>query len=261
MKEQRCLLALRALTILTSSLSIDCDRLHRRVQNNRNVTLPSIAQNNSKRTTEHCATHARTEGIGSIARDCEEVRSEAHVRHTSNKCSTDPATSERDRAKDVKQFDDILTTFVYETKTLRTGFGKREMRQRCSNSGSSRLRVCWKLLIALENITIDKVSNGPVSWKREYLHECSNGDWKKKRNSESWTSHCRLCTKEQAKELGVLVVENRTSCSMVSQRKATPTCILLMKTRAKPLRKHLTLMKSCNCSVCWKKAQVNSGKK
>ena len=46
-------------------------------------------------------------------------------------------TSERDRAKDVGQFDDILKTFVKETKKFENAFGKiRDEEKRCSQSKS-----------------------------------------------------------------------------------------------------------------------------
>ena len=82
--------------------------------------MPSIAQNNSKRTTENSATDTRADGLRSVARR----RSEEHVRQKN------PARpplisniSERDRAKDVEQLDDILRTFINVTNKFDTRFG------------------------------------------------------------------------------------------------------------------------------------------
>ena len=45
------------------------------------------------------------------------------------------------------------------------------------------------------------------------------------------------------------------------EREATHSCPPLMKTRAKPLKKRLTVMKSCKRGVGWKKANMSSGKR
>ena len=44
-------------------------------------------------------------------------------------------------------------------------------------------------------------------------------------------------------------------------RKATKTCVPLKKTREKPLKKHVTMMKSCKRCVCWKEAIMSSDKR
>ena len=44
-------------------------------------------------------------------------------------------------------------------------------------------------------------------------------------------------------------------------REATKTCVPLKKTREKPLKKHVTMMKSCKRCVCWKEAIMSSDKR
>ena len=44
--------------------------------------------------------------------------------------------SERDRAKDVEQFDDILRTFINETNKVQNRFGTIRDEEKCSQSGN-----------------------------------------------------------------------------------------------------------------------------
>ena len=55
----------------SSTLAFDCS--NEEFQINRGVTIPSIAQNDSRRTAENSATHKRTERFRSMARDREEI--------------------------------------------------------------------------------------------------------------------------------------------------------------------------------------------
>ena len=71
-----------------NTLAVDCaDEEFRSIE--ASVTLPSIAQNNSKRTAENSATNKRMEGSRSMARDREEIRSEEGVQHKFGICSID----------------------------------------------------------------------------------------------------------------------------------------------------------------------------
>ena len=78
--------------------------------------------------------------------------------------------SERDRAKDVEQFDDILRTFINETTKFENRFGtirdeekmpavKKLMPQSLLNFRFRGTTMCYdELLIALEKIIIDNVA-------------------------------------------------------------------------------------------------------
>ena len=95
-------------------------------------------------------------------------------RNTSDRSSAYAALisniSERDRAKDVEQFDDILRNFINETNKYEGRFGKFETKRRFWQSKKlmpeSLLNYRFRgttlpyeeLFIALENITIDKVT-------------------------------------------------------------------------------------------------------
>ena len=57
-----------------------------------------------------------------MARDSEEIRSEERVRHKCSIRSADQHIPERDRAKDVEQFDDILRTFINDTNKFENRF-------------------------------------------------------------------------------------------------------------------------------------------
>ena len=59
-----------------------------------------------------------------MARDRDEIGSEEHVRQKISKCSADQQPSEKDRAKDVEQFDDVLRTFINDTNKFENRFGK-----------------------------------------------------------------------------------------------------------------------------------------
>ena len=87
--------------------------------------------------------------------------------------------SERDRAHDVEQLDDILRTFVNDMNKLEKRFGtirdegkmlavKKLMHEsllNCRFRGTTMSRS--ELLVALENIIIDKGSDSPDSQKQE----------------------------------------------------------------------------------------------
>ena len=106
-----------------------------RVQIDWCVTLPSTAQNNSKRTAENGATKKkgqnRSEAWHAIVRRCDQ-------RNLSSKNSAFAALisniSERHRAKDVEQFDDILRTFINETNKVQNRFGTIRDEEKCSQS-------------------------------------------------------------------------------------------------------------------------------
>ena len=69
-------------------------------------------------------TQGRREGIRSMARDCEEVRTKNMSDNNSAYAALINTISERDQAKDVKQFDGILRTFVDETSKIENTLGK-----------------------------------------------------------------------------------------------------------------------------------------
>ena len=68
-----------------------------------------------------CQQMQRTEGIRGVARNREDVRSEEHVRQENQHIQHN---IDRDRDKDVEQFDDILRTFIDETNQFENRFGK-----------------------------------------------------------------------------------------------------------------------------------------
>ena len=75
--------------------------------------------------------------------------------------------SERDRAKDVEQFDGIFGNFINETNKYEGRFGK--IREDLSRKELAELSIPWhhtaneELLIALDNIIIDKVTTRSAS--------------------------------------------------------------------------------------------------
>ena len=118
----------------------------------------------------------------------------------------------------------------------------------------------------------------------------------KKGAIESWTSHCRPFPKGHAKETAVLErvkfgSQRVTQVAKVAKMqvreerahgqgqetdgkgdiRARWTCgkagHMVSKGRQRrqlvrrPLRKHLTMMTSCKCGVCWKKAKMSRGKR
>ena len=86
--------------------------------------------------------------------------------------------SERDRAKDVEQFDDILRTFIKDTNIFENSFGtirEEEKMLAVEKSLLESLLNCRfrgttmsysELLVALENIIIDKVVSVPTARNR-----------------------------------------------------------------------------------------------
>ena len=105
-------------------------------------------------------------------------------RNTSDKSSAYAALisniTERDRAKDVEQFDDILRTFTNEMTKFEHRFGKirdeekvlavkklmPESLPNCRFRGTA--MPYGELIIALENIIIDKVSTVPTARSRKH---------------------------------------------------------------------------------------------
>ena len=93
--------------------------------------------------------------------------------------------SERDRAKDVEQFDDILRNFIKETNKYEGRFGKireeemllavkRLMPESLLNCRFRGTTVPYEeLLIALENIIIDKVTRHSVSKVKKFYTSAS----------------------------------------------------------------------------------------
>ena len=61
-----------------STIAFDCSDEEFKID--RGITAPSIAQNDSKRTTENSATDKGTAGLRSIGCDREEIRPDEHVR-------------------------------------------------------------------------------------------------------------------------------------------------------------------------------------
>ena len=86
--------------------------------------------------------------------------------------------SEKDRAKDVEQFDDILRTFINEMNKFESRFGairdeekmfavKKVMPESLLNYRFKGTTMSYsEIIIALENIIVDKVSTVPSSKKR-----------------------------------------------------------------------------------------------
>ena len=87
--------------------------------------------------------------------------------------------SERDRAKDVEQFDGILRTFINEMNKFENRFGKIRDEEKMlavkkfmtesllNHRFRGTMMSCSELLFALENIIIDKVSDSPDNQKQE----------------------------------------------------------------------------------------------
>ena len=140
-----------------------------RLQNVRDRPVPDPAEDDNKRTTEDGSTSAGSERIWAwhaivriyLQRNTSD-RSSGHAALISN-------TSERDRAKHVEQFDDILRNFINETNKHEGWFGKIRDQEKTlavnrltlESLLNDRLRGTTlpneELLVALENIIIDKV--------------------------------------------------------------------------------------------------------
>ena len=93
--------------------------------------------------------------------------------------------SEKDRAKDVEQFDYTLGTFTSEMNKCENRFGKIRDEEKMLavkklmpesflnyRFRGATMPYC-ELIIALDNIIIDKVSTVPSSKSRRERHECS----------------------------------------------------------------------------------------
>ena len=87
------------------------------VRRRRNNESTSAAQNNSKRTTDNSAANTRAEMWRTIV-----VRYDQRIMsgNTSAYAAMISNNSERRRAKDVEQFDDILRMFINKTTNSRT---------------------------------------------------------------------------------------------------------------------------------------------
>ena len=102
--------------------------------------------------------------------------------------------TDRDRAEDVEQLDDVLRNFINETDKYAGRFGK--IRDEEKTLAVKRLMPesllnyrfrgttspYEELLIALENIIIDKVTTHSASKAKQIWHECTNGDRHGSRN-------------------------------------------------------------------------------
>ena len=108
----------------------------------------------------------------------EEIRSEQHVRQNSAYAALISNISEKDRARDVEQFDDILRTFTNEMNKFESRFGKIKDEEKMlavkKLMPESLLNYRFRgttmshseFIIALENISVDKVSTVPSSKSR-----------------------------------------------------------------------------------------------
>ena len=133
--------------------------------------------------------------------------------------------SEKDRAKDVEQFNDILRTFTNEMNKFESRVGKirdeekmievkKLMPESLLNYGFRGTTISYgEPIIALENVIVDRVATVPTarSRKRDTSAPMEIGMAAKKKMEKVrakeeirklWTSRCRLSTKEQAKENG-----------------------------------------------------------
>ena len=132
--------------------------------------------------------------------------------------------SEKDRAKDVEQFDDILRTFINEMNKFESRFGairdeekmlavKKLMPESLLNYRFRGTTVSYsEIIVALENIIVDMVSTIPSSKSRKtdtsapmeigMTAKETEKVRAKKEIIELWISRCRLSTMEQAKENG-----------------------------------------------------------
>ena len=146
-------------------------RLHRgRLQNTRNRCVPDLAQDDNK--FNKCRVQRGFEAWHMIVRRYDQ-------RNTPDRSSACAALisniSERDRAKDVEQFDDTLRNFINKTNKYEGRFGK--IRNGDKTLAVKRLRpesllncrfrgtalAYEELLIALENSISDKVTTHSVS--------------------------------------------------------------------------------------------------
>ena len=93
---------------------------------------PSLAQNNSKRTTVNSATSTRAEGFRSMARDCKDIGSEEHVWQKISICSTDQRTNELENRFGIFGDEEIMLAV------------KKLMLQSLTNF-SSHWRTSWRL--------------------------------------------------------------------------------------------------------------------
>ena len=88
--------------------------------------------------------------------------------------------SQRDRAKDVEQFDDILRTFINERHKFENRFGKSRDEDKVLAVKKLMLERLLNFILSgmtisrdgLHHIIVDKVSTVP----KEHRHECSSGN-------------------------------------------------------------------------------------
>ena len=157
-----------------------------------------------------------------MARDREEKRSEAHK---SAYAALIGKISERDRAKDVEQFDDILRTFINETNKFENRFGEIRDEEKMlavkkllpESQLNDRFRGSTmsnsELLVALENIIIDNVATIPTARNRTVVDTSApmgvgmaakdDGEHSREEGDQRIMDiACRLYPKEQAKATG-----------------------------------------------------------
>ena len=144
------------------------------------MAVPSIAQNDSKRTTEKSSANARSEENSKRGRQsrgctirgtCQKPKS-AYAALSSN-------ISERHRAQDVEHFDDILRTFISETNKFENRFGTIRYEEKMLAVEKWLLESLFnfrllgtstsygEFLVALENILNDKVATVPTVRNRK----------------------------------------------------------------------------------------------
>ena len=125
--------------------------------------------------------------------------------------------SEKDRAKDVEQFNDILRTFINEMNKFESRFGairdeekmlavKKLMPESLLNYRFRGTTMSdSEIIIALENIIVDKVSTTGgmtrvLQWRLGWQQKKTEKVRAKKEIREPWILPCRPFTKEQVRE-------------------------------------------------------------
>ena len=85
----------------------------------------------------------------------------------------------------------------------------------------------------------------------QIVEKMAEGQWPERRH--------RTRGRETAERVGLVATQDTLQRGV--KREATRTSMPLMTMRAKSLKKHLTMMKSCKRGVGWKKMKMSSGKR
>ena len=163
--------------------------------------------------------------------------------------------SEKDRAKDVEQFDDILRTFINEVNKFERRFG--------AIRDEEKMLAVKKLMpesfIAVENIIVDKMSSVPSSKNRRNdtsapmeIGMAAKEDGERVSQGDQRITDLALQVWQRRIQNMLDVRQDRTHCSLV-QRKETTIKTPLTKTTVRTLKSRPKMRRICKLVLVGRK--------